>query len=78
MVLIVSARSAPGAAPSGSFGCFRVLDSKLQAEGLCHRMNQPSLTTSDWPVSAFDLNAAKNSAASATSSTLVNLPSIVS
>jgi hypothetical protein len=41
-------------------------------------MNRPWLTTSDWPVSAFDLNAAKNSAASATASTVVNLPSIVS
>jgi hypothetical protein len=35
-------------------------------------MNQPWLTTSDWPVRAFDSNAAKNSAASATSSTVVN------
>src|SRR5262245_37033013 len=34
-----------------------------------HCMNQPWLTTSDWPVRAFDSNAAKNSAASATSST---------
>src|SRR5262245_38763805 len=41
-------------------------------------MNQPWLTTSDWPVSAFDSNAAKNSAASATSSTVVNSPSTVS
>lgn len=30
-------------------------------------MNQPWLTTSDWPVSAFDSKPAKNTAAAATS-----------
>jgi hypothetical protein len=40
-----------------------------------HCMNQPWLTTSDWPVRAFDSNTAKNSAASATSSPVVNSPS---
>src|ERR1700676_2396566 len=30
---------------------------------LAYSMNQPWVTTSDWPVSAFDLKAAKNSAA---------------
>src|SRR5437870_12181107 len=41
-------------------------------------MNQPWLTTNDWPVSAFDGNEAKKSATSATSSTVVNSPSTVS
>ena len=43
-----------------------------------YSMNQPWLTMSDWPVSAFELKPAKNSAASATSSTVVNSPSTVS
>src|SRR2546430_17333844 len=41
-------------------------------------MNQPWLTTNDWPVSAFDGNEAKKSATSATSSTVANSPSTVS
>ena len=41
-------------------------------------MNHPWLTTIDWPVSAFDGKAARNSAASATSWTVVNSPSTVS
>jgi hypothetical protein len=41
-------------------------------------MNQPWLTMSDCPVRAFELNAAKKTAASATSSTVVNSPSTVS
>ena len=40
-------------------------------------MDQPWLTTSDCPVSALELNAAKNRTASATSSTVVNSPSTV-
>ncbi len=45
---------------------------------LRHCMNHPWLTTIDWPLSAFDSNPAKNSVASATSSTVVNSPSTVS
>ena len=41
-------------------------------------MNQPWLTINDWPVRALDLDAAKNSAAAATSSAVVNSPSTVS
>src|SRR5262249_26213540 len=41
-------------------------------------MNQPWLTTMDWPVSALEWNEARNSAVSATSSTVVNSPSTVS
>jgi hypothetical protein len=37
-----------------------------------HCMNQPWLTTNDWPVSAFDGNEANNNATSATSCTVVN------
>src|ERR1700680_4250143 len=40
-------------------------------------MNQPWLTTSDWPVSALVLKPAKNSTVSATSSVVVNSPSTV-
>jgi hypothetical protein len=41
-------------------------------------MNQPWLTTIDWPVNAFDPKEAKNKAVCATSSTVVNSPSTVS
>ena len=41
-------------------------------------MNQPWLTMRDWPVNAFVFAAAKNSAASATSSVVVHSPSTVS
>src|SRR6516165_12619685 len=41
-------------------------------------MNHPWLTTTDWPVSAFDGNAARNTATSATSCAVVNSPSTVS
>jgi hypothetical protein len=41
-------------------------------------MNQPWLTTIDWPVNAFDPKEAKNNAVCATSSTVVNSPSTVS
>ena len=41
-------------------------------------MNHPWLTTTDWPVSASDGNAARNTAISATSRTVVNPPSMVS
>src|SRR5215813_6191733 len=41
-------------------------------------MNHPWLTTTDWPVSAFDGNAARNTATSATSCAVVNWPSTVS
>src|SRR5215471_16623348 len=41
-------------------------------------MNQPWLTTSDWPVNALLSKPAKNTAVSATSSTVVNSPSTVS
>src|SRR5262249_14123187 len=41
-------------------------------------MNQPWLTTSDWPVYTVDEAAAKNRTASATSSVVVNSPSTVS
>ena len=41
-------------------------------------MNQPWLTTMDWPVNAVVLAPAKNSTASATSSVVVNWPSTVS
>src|SRR5262249_24941035 len=43
-----------------------------------HSMNQPWLTTSDCPVSALLSKLAKNSAVSATSTTVVNSPSTVS
>src|SRR6516165_10208496 len=43
-----------------------------------HCMNQPWLTTIDWPVNAFDPKEAKNNAVCATSSTVVNSPSTVS
>src|ERR1700746_1671711 len=43
-----------------------------------HCINQPWLTTIDWPVNAFDPNEAKNNAVCATSSTVVNSPSTVS
>src|SRR5262245_2044168 len=41
-------------------------------------MNQPWLTTSDWPVRALLSNPAKKTAVSATSATVVNSPSTVS
>lgn len=41
-------------------------------------MNQPWLTTIDWPVNAFDQKEAQNNAICATSSTVVNSPSTVS
>src|SRR5207248_6144334 len=41
-------------------------------------MNQPWLTTNDWPVNALVLKPAKNNTASATSSVVVNSPSTVS
>src|SRR6516225_7648524 len=43
-----------------------------------YSMNQPWLTMRDWPVNAFVFAAAKKSAASATSSVVVNPPSTVS
>src|SRR5262249_39227637 len=46
--------------------------------GLPYCMNQPWLTTSDWPVYTLDDAAAKNRTASATSSVVVNSPSTVS
>src|SRR5215470_10659710 len=46
--------------------------------GLPYCMNQPWLTTSDWPVHTLDDAAAKNRTASATSSVVVNSPSTVS
>src|SRR3954451_5038427 len=42
-----------------------------------YSMCQPWLTITDWPVSAFDGKAAKKSATSATSSSVVNSPSTV-
>ena len=48
------------------------------AAGVGYSMNQPWLTTSDWPVSALVSTPAKNSTASATSSVVVNSPSTVS
>jgi len=41
-------------------------------------INHPWLTTKDWPVRAFDSNAANSSATSATSDSVVNSPSTVS
>src|SRR5262245_12076739 len=43
-----------------------------------HCMNQPWLTTTDWPVSAVVGKAANSTASSATSPTVVNSPSTVS
>src|SRR5262249_38181126 len=43
-----------------------------------YSMNQPWLTTSDWPVSALVLKPAQNSTALATSWVVVNSPSTVS
>src|SRR5439155_16076075 len=42
-----------------------------------YSMCQPWLTITDWPVSAFEGNAAKKSATSATSAKVVNSPSTV-
>src|SRR5208283_2544547 len=50
----------------------------LQGKKPVYSMNQPWVTTKDWPVSAFEGKAAKNSAVSAISSTVVNWPSTVS
>src|SRR5271154_2914809 len=50
----------------------------LLTSDFCHCMDQPWLTISDCPVRALDSNEAKKSAASATSSTVVNSPSTVS
>src|SRR5262249_27259708 len=60
---------------------YRFLSSKRPRDHphrVTYCMNQPWLTTIDWPVNAFDPKDARNNAVSATSSTVVNSPSTVS
>src|SRR5262249_11506439 len=56
----------------------RAAGASTTATRIRYCMNHPWLTTMDWPVNAFEPNDARNSAVSATSSTVVNSPSTVS